>query len=97
MTIIYYKDAQGKIIRHHPAPNLSPKQLQYEVETYNQRKDRAQGRTAHIQEVEEGSFEAYLLACLDRKGRYTAESLRAAKDAIEEALEAIEGLEVVER
>ena len=59
---------------------------------YNERKQH--GRTACIVEVAEGSFEAYLLERLDKKYRLAKEAIDEALDAIEEARDCINSLEV---
>ena len=93
MTLIVYRDSTGAIVNHNPAPRqITGEDLAVEIEKYNERKQ--YGRTACIVEVAEGSFEAYLLERLDKKYRLAKEAIDEALDAIEEARDCINSLEV---
>ena len=93
MTLIVYRDSEGTIVNHHPAPmQITGEDLAVAIEEYNERKQH--GRTACIVEVAEGSFEAYLLERLDKKYRMAKEAIDEALDAIEEARNCINSLEV---
>lgn len=94
MQIVYYRDAEGKIRHHHDAPDgMTEERLKAEVEKFNQ-SDR--GRTAHVIDVDAGSFCEYLIQRVKQGNRYTAETIEAAKDAIREALDAVESLQSID-
>lgn len=94
MRIVYYRDKAGKITHHHDAPaNMTEEQLAAEVEKFNQS---GRERTAYTATVTEGSLEEYLLQRIKEGRRYTAETIVAAKDAIREALDAVESLQSVD-
>lgn len=90
MRIVYYRDKAGKITHHHDAPaNMTEEQLMAEVEKFNKS---GHEKTAHTADVAEGSLEEYLLQHIKEGRRYTAKTIVAAKDAIREALDAVESL-----
>ncbi len=91
MTFIIYKNSDGVIVSHHPAPK-EIENLAATVQEYNEK--RQHGKTAHIIEVDEGGFEAYLLERLDKKYRLAKETIDEALNAIEEARDCINSLEV---
>lgn len=66
-----------------------------QIEKYNS--TNSPSHKAFLVEVEDGSFEQYLLDSLHRKYRLAADAIQAAKDALGEALDCIESLEVKER
>ena len=93
MMFIVYRDDAGTIVNHHPAPRqITGEDLAVAVEQYNERKQH--GRTACMFEVAEGSFEAYLLERLDKKYRLAKEAIDEVLDALEEARNCINSLEV---
>lgn len=81
---------------HHNVPkDWSPEYLKEQIEKYNS--TNSPSHKAFLVEVEDGSFEQYLLDSLHRKYRLAADAIQAAKDALGEALDCIESLEVKER
>lgn len=93
MILIYYRDNDGKIVRHHlPHKDMTPEQLAAAMEEFNERGD----TKVYAQEIEEGSLEMYLYERAQKQKRFTEQSIEDAKDAIREALNAIEYLEVAE-
>lgn len=94
MILIYYKNNDGKIVRHHPErTGKTLEQLQALAEEYN---SKGYTQQAYIQELPEDSLEMYLWECAQKQKRFTEETVEAAKDAIREALDAINCLEVAE-
>lgn len=92
MILIYYRNNDGQIISHHPARDgRTLEQLQAAAEEYN-----SNGRTqkAYIQEIQEDSLEMYLWEYAQKQKRFTEETVQAARDAIREALDCIDCLEV---
>lgn len=93
MILIYYKDDNGAVVSHHPARDgRTLEQLQAAAEEYNSK--RPNTRKAYIKEIQEDSLEMYLLNYAEKQKRFTEESVQAAKDAIREALDCIDCLEV---
>lgn len=92
MILIYYKNKDGKIVRHHPARDgRTLEQLQDAVEIYN---NNGHDQKAYIQEIQEDSLEMYLWEYAQKQKRFTEETVQAARDAIREALDCIDCLEV---
>ena len=107
MQLVYYRNQEGKITSHHNVPkDWTPEYLKEQIEKYNS--TNSPSHKAFLVEVEDGSFEQYLLDSLHRKyrprfsarhetARLAADTIQAAKDALGEALDCIESLEVKER
>lgn len=92
MKLIYYRDGNGKILRHHlPPKDMTPKQLEEAVAEFNTKNT----TQASIRDIEEGSLEMYLYESAQKQRRFTEETIQAALDAIEEARDAINCLERV--
>lgn len=92
MILVYYRDVAGKIVRHHTVRDGETlENIQSLVEHYN---DTYQDRTAYVQDIQEDSLEMYLFECAQKKKLFTEQTIEDAKDAIREALSAIECLEV---
>ena len=89
MTIVYYTNDEGRIVRHHKVPDdMNPFELQEKIADYNKKcPDRA-----HAKEIEDGSLEAYLFDLANRKLRLNKETVQDALDALQEARGLIEGL-----
>ena len=93
MQLVYYRNQESKITSHHNVPkDWTPEYLKEQIEKYNS--TNSPSHKAFLVEVEDGSFEQYLLDSLHRKYRL---AIQAAKDALGEALDCIESLEVKER
>lgn len=91
MTLIYYRDGNGKIIRYHlPPKELSPERLAEEMERFNATGD----AKVYTHEIKEDSLEMFLYEKAQYHKRYPKEIIQAALDAIEEARDAINCLEL---
>ena len=96
MQLVYYRNQEAKITSHHNVlKDWTPEYLKEQIEKYNS--TNSPSHKAFLVEVEDGSFEQYLLDSLHRKYRLAADAIQAAKDALGEALDCIESLEVKER
>lgn len=90
MTLVYYKGTDGKILHYHSIPkNMTMEELTARVEEYNDKP----GSRAVIHEIKEGSFEMHLWEAAQNRKLYKKTTIDDAKDAIRQALEAIESLE----
>lgn len=90
MILIYYKNKNGKIMRHHlPPKDWTKEQLEAEMAKFNEQGD----TKVYAQEIEEGSLEMHLYEMAQYRKRYPQEIIRAALDAIDEARDAINCLE----
>jgi len=94
LTIAYYrKKDTGEITHHHALPEDWPPEVV--GERMNQYNSEADHKTiAYAIQVEAGSFEAYLLDCLEKKYKLAKEAIREALDAIDDARSCINCLEV---
>lgn len=90
MTLIYYRNGNGKIVRYHlPPKGMTPEQLKTAMEEFNAKGD----DKVYAQEIEEGSLEMCLYERAQYQLRFPKEAIQAALDAIEEARDAINCLE----
>ena len=90
MTLVYYRDGNGKVIRHHlPPKGLTQKQLEEAVAEFNVKNT----TQAFIQEIQDDSLEMHLFERAQYQRRFPKEVIQAALDAIEEARDAINCLE----
>ena len=65
MQLVYYRNQEGKITSHHNVPkDWSPEYLKEQIEKYNS--TNSPSHKAFLVEVEDGSFEQYLLDSLHR-------------------------------
>lgn len=95
MKYIFYKTGD-KIASHYPAPKSIPEEeLPGRIELYNA-ENGPKGKTAFVLEPQEGSVEAYLLECLDKKYRFARDALQEAKDAVWQIRDCLECLKFVE-
>ena len=91
MILIYYRRG-GQIVRHHTVRDGETLHTLYPlVEEYNSKHETEK---AYIRDLPEDGLEAYLWECSRKKKLFTEETVRAARDAIREALDAIDCLEV---
>ena len=68
MQLVYYRNQEGKITSHHNVPkDWTPEYLKEQIEKYNS--TNSSSHKAFLVEVEDGSFEQYLLDSLHRKYR----------------------------
>ena len=68
MQLVYYRNQEGKITSHHNVPkDWTPEYLKEQIEKYNS--TNSPSHKAFLVEVEDGSFEQYLLDSLHRKYR----------------------------
>ncbi len=94
MKYIFYKSSD-KLVRHHPAPDWTEERLAEALRAFNSGETNKDGKTAFARDIEDGSVEAYLLECLEKKYRFVAGALQEAKDAVEQARDCLECLEMV--
>ena len=96
MLLVYYRDKDGAIVRHHPAPEgMTLEQLQKNITVYNfGDATRKEFRTAHFEEVEDGTQLAYMVQKAAERKKLDKEAVQYAIGCIEEALSAVQGLEV---
>ena len=69
MQLVYYRNQEGKITSHHNVPkDWTPEYLKEQIEKYNS--TNSPSHKAFLVEVEDGSFEQYLLetACTESTG-----------------------------
>jgi len=94
LTIAYYrKKDTGEITHHHAlSEDWPPEVVEERMNQYNSEADRR--TTAYAIQVEDGSFEAYLLDRLEKKYRLAKEAIQEALDAIDDARSCINCLEV---
>ncbi len=93
MIIIYYRDKDGKIMNSHG--NTAEKtldELKEMAEIFNRDSGRTK-RTAYIAEVEDDSITAYLFQKAAERKKWDSEALQDAISSIEDALDAVRGLE----
>ena len=90
MQLIYYRDGNGKILRHHlPPKGWTQEQLEAEVAKFNEHGE----SKAYIHEIEEGSLEMHLYEKAQLRKKFPKENVMQALDALEEAQDAIRCLE----
>jgi len=94
LTIAYYrKKDTGEITHHHALPqDWPPEVVEGCMNQYNSEADRK--TTVYAIRVESGSFEAYLLDRLEKKYRLAKNAIQEALDAIDDARSCINCLEV---
>lgn len=92
MIIIYYRDADGKIVRHHAAPkDWTMETVRERIDQYN--KEQGNKATVYALQTEDDSIEAYLYHKAQERAKWDKEALREAIGAIKDALNAVRGLE----
>lgn len=93
MVIVYYKDAEGKIVHHHgPREGQTADELRELTKEYNQTKKESQ-RTAYVEEVPDDSLTAYLFRKAAERKKRDKEELDYAISSLEDALDAVRSLE----
>lgn len=91
MKILIYYKRDGKIVYHHTAPEFwSREQLEEKAREYNAK---TPGKTAYIQEIEEGSLMDYLLEQAENASGLTNDAINDALYALDQARDAIQSLE----
>ncbi len=92
MIIIYYRDKDGKITQHHAAPDdWTMEAVQERIDQYNS--EPGHTTTAHAHQADNGSVEVYLFQKAAERKKWDAEALQDAISSIEDALDAVRGLE----
>lgn len=91
MLLVYYRDKDGAIVRHHQArEGMTRGQLQENIRAYNFEEARKKdGKTAHFEEVEDGTLLAYMV----KKNNEQKRAAKCASSYIEWALHYIYVLE----
>lgn len=93
MIIVYYRDADGKIVRcHTPPEDWTMETVRERIDQFNS--EQGHKATAYALQTEEGSIEAYLYQKAQERAAWDKKALREAIDAIEDALDTVRGLEV---
>lgn len=96
MKMIFYK-AGDKIVMHHPVPKeWTDEKIDERIRKFNSGETNPDGKTAFALEIQDGSVEAYLLECLEKRYRFMRDALQEAKDAVEEARDCLDCLVMVE-
>lgn len=91
MIIIYYTD-KGKITHHQAAPkDLTLEELEDRAQDFN--RERTDGKSAHITEAKNDGLMAYLFQKATERKKWDKEALQDAISSIEDALDAVRGLE----
>lgn len=95
MLLVYYRDKDGAIVRHHPArEGMTLDQLQESIRAYNFEEARKKdGRTAHFEEVEDGTLLAYMVKKAAERRKLDKEAVQDAISSIEDALYTVRDLE----
>lgn len=95
MLLVYYRDKDGAIVRHHPAPEgMAPDQLQENIRAYNFEEARKKdGKTAHFEDVEDGTLLAYMVKKAAERRKLDKEAVQDAISSIEDALDTVRELE----
>ena len=89
----YRKKDTGEITQHHAVPeDWTPEIVKERLDQYNS--EPGHKTTVQAIQVEAGSFEAYLLDRLEKKYQLAKTAIQEALDAIEEARDCINSLEV---
>lgn len=92
MIIIYYRDKDGKITHHQTAPKDLPlEELEDRTRDFN--RERTDGKSAHITEAKNDGLMAYLFQKATERKKWDKEALQDAISSIEDALDAVRGLE----
>lgn len=95
MTIIYYRDNDGIITNQHSLKKDYPlEDLDANLERFNSESGRAQGRTAYRADFDDNDIEAYLVNYSKLERQKMRDAVSEAKDAIDEARNSLEFLEV---
>lgn len=96
MLLVYYRDKDGAIVRHHPAPEgMTLEQLQENIRSYNFSDARKRdGKIAHSEEVEDGTLLAYMVRKAAERRKFDKKVIDDAVSSIEDALETVRGLGV---
>ena len=90
MTIAYYTNDEGRIVRHHKIPDgMDPLELQEKIAEYNKK---SRDDKAKVKTFDDGSLEAYLFDLANKKLRLNKETVQDALDALCEARDRIECL-----
>ena len=90
MKLIYYRNKDGKIVRHHlPPKGMTPEQLATAMEEFNNKGE----EKVFCQEIADGSLEMHLYEMAQYRRCFPQEVIRAVLDAIDEARDAINCLE----
>lgn len=95
MLLVYYRDKDGAIVRHHPAPEgVKMEQFQENVKAYNFEEARKEnGKTAYLEVVEDGTLLAYMVKKAAERRKLDKEAVQDAISSIEDALDTVRGLE----
>ena len=95
MILIYYRDKDGAIFRHHapPGEGLTLDQLQEMVQEYNKGKGKERDLTAYVVELEDDGLPAYLARKAAERKKFEKEIVQDAISSIEDALDSVRSLE----
>lgn len=95
MMLVYYRNKDGAIFRHHapPGEGLTLDQLEKLVQEYNEGKGKQQGITAYAVELEDDGLPAYLAQKAAERRKFNKEIVQEAISSIEDALDSVRSLE----
>lgn len=95
MLLVYYRDKDGAIVRHHPVhEGVTPDQLRENIRAYNFEEARKKdGKTANFEEVEDGTLLAYMVKKAAERRKLDKEAVEDAISSIEDALDTVRELE----
>ena len=90
MQVIYYRDGNGKILRHHlPPKGWTFEQIESAIAEFNEHGE----AKAYLKNIEEGSLEMHLYEQAQLRKKFPKDVVMQALDALEEAQDAIRCLE----
>ena len=95
MLLVYYRDKEGDIVRHHGiSDKMTREQLQENIRAYNFEEARKKdGKTAYFEEVEDGTLLAYMVQKAAERRKLDKEAVQDAISSIEDALDTVRELE----
>ena len=96
MLLIYYRDKDGAICKHHAPPEAlaTPEKVREAAKAYNEGKGKEKGYTAYVLELEDDGLTAYLARKTYERRKFDKEVIEDAVSSIDDALEAVRGLGV---
>ena len=69
IIIAFYRDKDGKIVRHHDARGHTLEEMEKLAEKYNQKREK-NGQTVYVEAVEDNSLMAYLFRKAEERKKH---------------------------